>query len=593
MILETVQDAPNPQFAREGWIDLSGTWEFGYDDTDVGLGEGWFAGDGRLPERITVPYPPESRLSGIHDTGFHRVMWYRRAFTDPRSAPGEHLLLRFGAVDYRATVWVDGRYVGAHEGGQTPFSMDITHAIGRSDQTHTITVRVEDDPYDVEQPRGKQDWQETPHVIWYHRTSGIWQPVWLEVIPVVHIEAVHWTFDPVQWTASYVVELSAAAPSGAALTVELERTDRTIARSQQRVNGRTVRGALDLAGARAPMDPGALLWSPKRPNLLGARLTLAADGHRSDEVLSYVGLRTVTVTPRRILINGAPVFLRFVLQQGYWPESQLAAPSPEALRKEAELILALGFNGARIHQKIEDPRFLFWADTLGLLLWGETANAFAYSDRAIDRHAREWREVVVRDRNHPSIIAWVPFNESWGVNELSQSPAQQHAVRAAYHATHQLDGTRPVIGNDGWENTEGDLLTVHDYSWDAATLERRYGTGASLDELLGTYFPGARPVAVAGFEHHGQPIMVTEFGGVSYAPSSGENWFGYGTVGSDEDYVKQYAALTGALARSELICGFCYTQLTDTEQETNGLLTEDRKPKVDIEQIRKITAGEV
>ena len=591
MILDRVEHAPNPQFTREGRTDLTGTWEFAFDDADEGLPARWFAPGHDLGERITVPYPPESRLSGIHDTGYHRVFWYRRAFTDPRTNPDDHLLLRFGAVDYRATVWVDGVYVGAHEGGHTPFARDIAHAL-RGNAEHHITVRVEDDPHDIEQPRGKQDWRETPHVIWYHRTSGIWQPVWLEVVPRVHLESIHWRFDPADWTVSFEAELSAAATPGTTLTIDVEQDDAPIAHVSQSVHGRTVRGSVDILGGRREMDPGSLLWSPKRPNLLGAKLTLSAPGASDDEVLTYLGLRSIRLTPRRLLINGSPVFMRFVLEQGYWPESQLTPPSPEAIRKEVELIQALGFNGARIHQKIEDPRFHYWADRLGLLLWGETANAFTYSDRAIDRHAREWREAVMRDRNHPSIIAWVPFNESWGVNELGQSPAQQHAVRAAYHATHQLDGSRPVIGNDGWENTEGDLFTVHDYTWDPDLLARRYGTGADVDDLLGTFFPGSRGVTVEGFQHAGKPMMVTEFGGVSYAPSSGENWFGYGTVRSGGDYLEKYRALTGALSRSELICGFCYTQLTDTEQETNGLLTETREPKVDIEEIRKITAGE-
>jgi beta-galactosidase/beta-glucuronidase len=580
--------------SAENWIDLTGTWEFAFDDADKGLQEAWFDPDHKLGKRITVPFPPESRLSGIGDTGFHRVFWYRRSFEDPRTESNEHVLLRFGAVDYRATIWVDGQFVGSHEGGHTPFSLDISHAMsGKRKKKHHITVRVEDDPYDVEQPRGKQDWQETPHRIWYHRTSGIWQPVWLEIVPQIRLENIRWTFDPARWTVSFDAELSGCATPGSIISIALEDDDGPFSSVTQSISDRTVSGTLDVrAGRRGEMNPGNILWSPKQPNLLGVRLTLSSPGHADDQVLTYVGLRTVTLTQRRLLINGTPTFMRFVLEQGYWPESQLTAPSPDALRKEVELIKDLGFNGARIHQKIEDPRFLFWADRLGLLLWGEIANAFRYSDLAIDRHAREWREAVVRDRNHPSVIAWVPFNESWGVNELGQSPAQQHAVRAAYHATHQLDGSRPVIGNDGWENTEGDLFTLHDYSWDPAVLDRRYGSGADVDDLLSTYFPGQRRATVEGFDHAGKPMMVTEFGGVSYAPKSGEKWFGYGTVNSGDEYLEKYRALVGALSHSELICGFCYTQLTDTEQETNGLLTEDRKPKVDIEEIRRITSGE-
>jgi hypothetical protein len=283
---------------------------------------------------------------------------------------------------------------------------------------------------------------------------------------------------------------------------------------------------------------------------------------------------------------------RFVLEQGFWPESHLAAPDAAALEREVDLILALGFNGARIHQKVEDPRFLYWADRKGLLLWAEMANAFVYSERAIARHGREWREVVLRDRNHPSIIAWVPFNESWGIGEVGRSPEQQEAVRAAYHVTHQLDGTRPVIGNDGWDNLAGDLLTIHDYSWQADVLRRRYADESALDETLRDYFPGSRRVVIGEFDPAGKPVLVTEFGGVSFAPERGEEWFGYGTVTSDRDFIDRYRELCSALHASTLLAGFCYTQLTDTLQETNGLLTESRTPKVDIEAIRAITAGE-
>jgi len=309
-------------------------------------------------------------------------------------------------------------------------------------------------------------------------------------------------------------------------------------------------------------------------------------------VQTYLGLRSIDLSGRRFRINGRDTFLRFVLNQGYWPESQLAAPSPEALKREVELILELGFNGARTHQKIEDPRFLYWADRLGLLLWGETANSFTFTERSIDWHLSEWREAVLRDRNHPSVIAWVPFNESWGVGEVGRSPEQQEAVKAAYHRTKMLDGTRPVIGNDGWENVIGDLVTIHDYTWDPQTLRDRYTSEDQLPTTLATHFPGARHIAVGDFCTDGKPVMVTEYGGVSFAPDSGENWFGYGKVSTPDEYLAQYKALTDALSESDYICGFCYTQLTDTEQETNGLLDEHRQPKVAMDKLRAITRHE-
>jgi beta-galactosidase/beta-glucuronidase len=348
MLIDSLSEAPNPQFCRENRVDLTGVWRFAFDDAGEGLAQRWFERPDRLTEQITLPYPPESRLSGIHDTGFHPVLWHARTFDVPPLQPGERLRLTFGAVDYAATVWVDGAVVGQHTGGHTPFSFDITDAL-RPDGEHWIVVRAEDDPHDAEQPRGKQDWQATPHGIWYERTSGIWQPVWLEITPAVRIESIRWGFDAARWAIEYDIALSQRPLSGSTLTLEFEHGDRALPAVRIAAAGRVISGTIGLFGSLEIMNPRAVLWSPEHPNLIGARVTLTAPGQPDDVVASYLGLRTVSTTARRVLINGAPVFLRMVLQQAYWPESQLAAPSPEALEREADLILALGFNGARIH----------------------------------------------------------------------------------------------------------------------------------------------------------------------------------------------------------------------------------------------------
>ncbi len=591
-MIDRLAQAPNPQFARDSRVDLCGEWSFAFDDEDVGRAERWFIDGEKLESTITVPYPPESKLSGIADTSFHPICWYARSFADPRTVDNGRLILHFGAVDYAATVWVDGVEIGGHEGGQTPFSLDATDALEADRQEHLIVVRAFDDPLDVEQPRGKQDWLENPHSIFYHRTTGIWQPVWFEVTPERRILSVRWRFDRARWHVDFEVELSSRSSSDATLTIELDRDGTLAAQATVMANERIATGQIRIGTANSAVNRHSLLWSPSQPTLLGGTITLSESGSSDDQVLSYAGLRTVETAGRRILINGSPVFLRFVLEQGYWPESHLASPSANALEREVDLIKELGFNGARIHQKVEDPRFLFWADRKGLLLWGEAANAFTFSDRAIQRHASEWREAVLRDRNHPSIIAWVPFNESWGISEVGASTEQQQAVKAAYHRTHQLDGTRPVIGNDGWENVIGDLLTLHDYSWEPDVLRQRYSTEAGFENTLRDYFPGSRRVVIGDYNPADKPVLVTEFGGVSYAPESGEEWFGYGTVQSEDEFIGRYRDLCNALHESELIAGFCYTQLTDTEQETNGLLTEDRQPKAAIEKLREITSGE-
>ncbi|HWK79337.1 MAG TPA: glycoside hydrolase family 2 TIM barrel-domain containing protein [Thermomicrobiales bacterium] len=590
MIVEEVGSAPNPQFVRDGWTDLTGAWAFAYDDADVGLAERWFQDPEKLDRTIQVPYPPESGLSGIGDTSYHRVLWYARTFL-VESGTETNTLLHFGAVDYRATVWVDGVWAGAHEGGHTPFTVDVTTALAAGKTEHTVVVRVEDDPIDDEQPRGKQEWLEQPHIIWYHRTSGIWQPVWLESAPAVHFEGMHWTFDRARWRIDFDITLSGRAVPETTLRVDFEHESVALPSGTFAVHGDRVSGSIGIDSSYPTMNWNVLLWRPATPNLIGVKLTLSAPDAVDDVVKTYIGLRTIDTSTPLFRINGKAHFLRLVLNQGYWPESQLTAPSPEALKREVELILELGFNGARNHQKIEDPRFLYWADRLGLLLWAEMPSPFASTELALARHAAEWREAIVRDRNHPCVIAWVPFNESWGISDAEFSPRQQHAVKAVYHTTHELDGTRPVIGNDGWEQVEGDVFTIHDYTWNPETLRRRYETPEAIRTSLEMYFPGDRRLAVAGYRHEGKPVLISEYGGVSYVPDSGSEWFGYGKVTTEEEFLAQYEALTSVLHHIPGLAGFCYTQLCDTEQETNGLLDEHRVPKANLDELRRITRG--
>jgi hypothetical protein len=337
------------------------------------------------------------------------------------------------------------------------------------------------------------------------------------------------------------------------------------------------------------MDRDSLLWSPAHPNLIDATITLLAGEEKIDEVQSYVGLRSVSVDDGRFLLNGRPYYLRMVLEQGYWPESHLAAPSDEALRQEVELVKSLGFNGVRIHQKVEDPRFLYWCDRLGLLVWGEMANAYVFSPLAMERLTREWLEVLERDYSHPCIVAWVPLNESWGVPDVSRNTAQRHYVQALYHLTRAFDPTRPVIGNDGWEHLISDIYSVHDYSFDGKTLRERYGSTEAVKRTLREVQPGSRSIVLSDYGRTGEPIILSEFGGISYRPDPDVPWFGYGTVTNSDAFLAKYRELIDAILDSPAIVGFCYTQLTDTEQETNGLLTASREAKLDPAAIRTIT----
>lgn len=598
--LATRQDGshPRPQLLRRDWASLDGVWDFRHDDDDAGRAAGWAAGFGE-PREITVPFPPESVASGIAEPGFHPVVWYARAIgAADLAAAGfsEHaprVLLHFGAVDYRAEVWIDGAFVGAHEGGHTPFTLDVTaHLTG--DREHRLVVRAEDDPHDVTQPRGKQDWHERPHAIWYHRTTGIWQTVWLEAVPATSIDHLRW-LPAGPHALDLEVRVRGAVPEGTRVRVSLRfgERDEHLGAVEVDARGAVTHIAVPVARQRNGQAEDELHWSPDRPRLIDATVSLHdADGAPLDAVSSYAGLRTVGVARGAFLLNGAPFEVRSVLNQGYWPDSHLTAPGREALRREVELIRELGFNACRIHQKIEDPRFLYWADRLGILVWGEAPGAYEFSPAAVQRLTREWMDAVDRDVSHPSIVTWVPFNESWGIQHVADDPAQQAYSRALTDLTRALDPSRPVISNDGWEQLNTDIITVHDYEGDGAALARTYADGAARERLVTRLAPAGRRQFVGDGVDRGQPVMLTEFGGVNYQPDAPrEDGWGYTTAADGDDWIARIRALYDAIRASGFLAGSCYTQLTDTMQETNGLLTADRTPKVAVERIRAAVTG--
>jgi beta-galactosidase/beta-glucuronidase len=583
---------PRPQFARADWTDLTGAWGFAHDDEDRGRDERWAELTTPFDRTITVPFPPESAASGVNDPSPHPVVWYRREATVDAGAlkVGKRVMLHFGAIDYVADVWVNGQHVAHHEGGHTPFATDITPAL-RGEANAVIVVRAEDDPFDLSQPRGKQDWQTPSHGIWYRRTPGIWQPVWLETVSPHHLATLRWTPDTAAGALRVQATLNRPAASPLRLRVHLPLRGETLADDVYAFHDGTVDREIALAPHGQMLGREQLFWAPEHPNLIDAELTVLDGADELDTVVSYAGVRSVRTGNGRFFLNDRATYLRLVLEQGFWPESHLAAPSAEAIRREVELIKELGFNGARIHQKIEDPRFLYWCDRLGLFIWGEMPNAYRFSEQAALRLLREWTEAVQRDYSHPCIIVWVPLNESWGVPSLHGDAQQRHFLETLYHLTHTLDGTRPVITNDGWEHVKSDIWSIHDYALDGDRLEERYGSPDALDYTLRHVQPGPHPIfATQPQERDGEPVMVTEYGGISYRPKEGERWSGYGTVTSADEYETKYDELTGALLASPAIAGFCYTQLTDTDQETNGLLREDRTPKLDMARIRVITS---
>jgi beta-galactosidase/beta-glucuronidase len=576
---------PRPQLVREHWQSLNGQWKFTFDNEKRYKHPSdpidW-------NKEIRVPFPPESEASGIGDRGFNRACWYEREFDI--TSDSHRVLLHFGAVDYQARVWVNGHLVAEHEGGHTSFHSDITRALGDASR-HTLTVQVEDDPLDLAKPRGKQDWQLEPHSIWYPRTTGIWQTVWLERVPHTYIQKLRWTphFDGFEIGCETFV--TGELESDLTVEVKIRHGDKMLADDHYQIIGGEAHRKISLSDPGIDDSRNELLWSPERPTLLDAEVTLRHNDQVLDRVRSYTALRSIAVNRDRVMLNGRPYHLKLVLDQGYWPDTLMATPSDDALRKDVELARAMGFNGVRKHQKIEDPRYLYWADRLGLLVWEEMPSAYRFSPLAITRLVREWTEAIERDYSHPCLVVWVPFNESWGVPNLTSTQAHRNAVEALYHLTRTLDSTRPVIGNDGWEASATDLLGIHDYDADPERIKARYGS-AGTQELFDRRRPGGRILTLDGYPHRGQPIILSEFGGIAYRKKAeagvNEVW-GYSEADSDAAFLDAYRKLLEVVNEASLFSGFCYTQFADTFQEANGLLTADREPKVPLEEIYKST----
>jgi beta-galactosidase/beta-glucuronidase len=579
---------PRPQLQRSAWTNLNGHWDFALDPLAR-----W-----RVPEevsydrRILVPFSPETSRSGVHDTGFYRACWYRRTFARPELAPGERLLLHFGAVDHAAQVWVNGSRCPPHEGGYTPFTLDVTELLHR-DGPQELVVRAEDDPGELAQPRGKQDWQLEPHSIWYPRTTGIWQTVWMEVVPATRIDWLRWTPNLTRWEIGIDSLVTGPLSEGLRLSVRLSVDGALLAHDAYTVVHGEVHRRIGLSDPGIDDFRNELLWSPGSPTLIEAHLELQdAHGRVLDRVESYTALRSVSVQGDRFVLNGRPFPLRLVLDQGYWDGTGITAPDDAALKRDVELARAMGFNGVRKHQKVEDPRYLYWADRLGLLVWEEMPSAYRFTRRSVQRVTREWLEVLERDYSHPCIIAWVPFNESWGVPNLPDAAAERHYVQALYHLTKTLDPMRPVVGNDGWEAVATDIIGIHDYDADPARLAARYPSEEVRGRLFHRERPGGRTIMLGG-PPQGQPehpIVLSEFGGIALKRGNEEEW-GYSRADSTDVFERRYTELLQTVRSLGLFAGFCYTQFADTYQEANGLLYADRTPKFPLERIAAATRG--
>lgn len=579
---------PRPILRRQHHALLDRTARFTYDDKDEGLGAHWERYAEVFERTIHLPFAPETSASGIGDHEFHPVVWYRIELTEhdldeAGHAPTRRLLLHFGAVDYEATVWVDGRLAGTHIGGQSSFCVDISDCLNEGPK-HVVVVRAADDPHDLSVPRGKQDWLRTPHAIWYHRTTGIWRTVWLESVPNLRVDRLVWRPRLIDGQVEAIVELNRRPDEPTPLDIAITHGGRTLCSVVTQIEERSLTLSLPLTGQHNGVDE-TLMWSPENPVLLDAAVVLGS-GSNADSITSYIGYRDIRIDHGQLLLNGRPLYLRSVLEQGYWEHTGLTPPSIDDLYHEVELIQSLGFNCARIHQKVEDPRFHFFADQLGLLLWGETAAAYAFDSRAVAALTTEWIELIRAYESHPSIITWVPFNESWGVTRISYDSAQQAFTRGVSDLTRALDPTRPVVSNDGWEHTDSDILTIHDYEWRGEVLAQRYGHQTRLtDQILG---PAGRWMQAGTQQRNDVPLLLTEFGGVSFVDNTGTDTWGYSSATDEADYERRLREIMSAVRSSPALSGYCWTQLTDTFQEANGLCHMDRTPKLPPETIRRL-----
>jgi beta-galactosidase/beta-glucuronidase len=574
-------DYPRPQFVRSDWCSLNGEWEFAYDDDQLGDREGWHTGKS-FPLRIQVPFCYQSSLSGIGNKEMHDRVWYRRNFAVPANFAQKRVLLHFGAVDYQCWIWINGQFVKFHEGGHTPFSIDITDVL--REENNELVLKVQDFSLDVTLPRGKQYWKEQSELIFYTRTTGIWQSVWMEAVSETYIGKVKYVpnIDTNEIQIRFFLE-NFNSNGDIRVKVAISSAGKLISEDEYRIFHAEEFRTISLHDFN---DHGlGRWWSPERPHLYDVEYILYKNGNEVDRVISYFGMRKISVENGTVCLNNRPYYMKTVLDQGYFPDGLLTAPSDDALRHDVELTKAMGFNGARKHQKIEDPRYLYWCDRLGLLVWGEMANAYDYSQDYVRKITVEWQEAINRDFNHPCIVVWVPINESWGVPNILVDEQQQAHALALYYLTKSLDPTRLVVSNDGWEHMKSDLCTIHDYEWRSGVLDLRYGSAENA-----VMMPQKREMYVGGFSYQGEPILLSEFGGVSFQKGEHHGW-GYSSAVDEVDYTKRVSVIFRSVLKSPVIQGYCYTQLTDVEQEINGLLTADRQPKIPIEQIKQINEG--
>ena len=557
------QEHPNPQWERTEWRNLNGEWEFDFDFGKTARDRKLYEG-GELSKKINVPFCPESELSGIGYTDFIAAVCYRKTFTLSAEEAKKNVILHFGAVDYESFIYINGQLVKTHIGGYSSFEADITKYINEGE--NTIFVIAEDDLRSHRQPSGKQSDKYNSHGCFYTRTTGIWQTVWLEFLPDTYIKNAKYYPDIDNGTLTIIGKVSGCGEICAKAFFEGKLMGEASVKANNSVFTMQIR--LDELH----------LWELGKGGLYDLELAFG-----EDKVKSYFGMRSVRLDGMKFMLNNKSVFQRLVLDQGFYPDGIYTAKTDDDLKKDIELSMKLGFNGARLHEKVFEKRFLYHCDKAGYMVWGEHANwSMEYTDViAAGNFISEWLEIVERDFNTPSIIGWCPFNETWGYTEKN---LKNKLLEDVYYLTKQLDPTRLCIDTSGNYHTVTDIFDVHDYEQDVEKLKGYYDKiheGIVNDQSMRIYDKD-------GQKYNGEPVFISEYGGIQWNDNSPEGW-GYGTAPkTKKEFMERYRGLTDAILDNPNINGFCYTQLYDVEQEQNGLYTYTRDEKFDAEELRKI-----
>ncbi len=571
---------PRPQFRRKEWIPLNGEWEFEKDFAGTGEQRSLASCNVKLKDKINVPFCFQYEASGIGNAEKCDTVWYKRSFYIENI--DKNALLCFNGVDYVADVYINGKHALTHTGGYAPFNKDITQYIVKGE--NTIVVKCFDS-YDEAQPRGKQSWTNERFGCRYTPSTGIWQSVWIEFFEKDCINSYSIIPDIDNCLISGEIETLYGIADAFEITVE--KDGKEVVTQKLSLKGKTCKYVVEIANRS--MHGKIDLWSPEHAALYYATMRLYSKGKVIDSAETRFGMRKFSISKDgKFCLNNRPYYQRLVLDQGYWLESGTTPPSVDALKKDIELCKAMGFNGARKHQKLEDPYWYYLADEIGFLTWCEMPSAYDFCEREILAYVKEWADIVAAAKNFTSVAAYVPLNESWGVYQVLTDKRQQNLGHAMYYTAKALDDTRPISTNDGWENLDAtDLITIHDYSFDDSEFDEKY-----INSDYNTLNPKGKNLMAEGATYKGQPVLLDEFGGIAMnSNSGGENW-GYGkSANSNEEFYARLEKLVKGVYRCQFQ-GFCYTQVSDVQQEVNGLLDENHIPKFDVDRLKKIFKNE-